>query len=803
MKFLRFSLSEQELPTAIQEKLKALPNTPGVYEMKNEDDETLYVGKAKNLKNRVKSYFLPSAKHSPRIQKLIEKTQDLTWTETSSEVEALVLETNLIKEKRPKFNILMRDDKNFVYIKVTVNEDFPRIFTVRRMIKDGAKYFGPKTSTSSVHKTIDLLQTLFRFRSTPLEITEESPGKVEVKSAGNTKYPCLNFHLKKCDAPCIGNITKEEYAKKIEGSLRFLKGEYKEVLKDLEEQMKQLAMDGKFELAAKIRDQLFAVQKISEKQLASAPDEFSADIIGTVEKFGRAFFHVFSIREGKIINSETFSVDLGSGGKVESENSDSRLQEALSAFLRDHAERVADSPKALVVDGELLEEGKEVWEDFLREKFEHAVEVSLPQKGKRKKLLDLAAKNALSYAERNAASFIKHNEDIDKTLKTLQEKLGMENFPKRIECYDISHFSGTETVASMVVFDEGGPKTSDYRYFNIKSLERGEIDDFASLQEALTRRLARLPEPISENLEFGKITRKSDFIALRQAQGDKIGGELCSKIAFSEKTLQKVTESYFYGIFDRSSQKLRPTRKKKGAKKESVEKKLIGHAFLQKTSEIKVVKILLFDAPENTKEVFLKSLLDSLSGYEMKVENLREEDVPIFEKYSFLPLSQGEGRGEGVSLTKKATKKSRESLEQVPDLLVIDGGKGQLSSVCKVLKNSPYSEKISICSLAKREEEVFLPNKKDSINIEKNSPEGKLLQQIRDEAHRFAITKNRSDREKSAQKSLLDEISGIGPKTKKQLKEKFGGVVGIRNASDIELLEVVSEKVLKKLRESL
>lgn len=759
----------------IQARLAKLPSQSGVYEMKNEEGETLYVGKAKNLKNRVKSYFLASAKHSPRINKLLEKTHDLSWTETSSELEALVLESNLIKEKRPKFNILLRDDKSFLYIKVSLQEDFPRIFSTRRIVRDGSLYFGPKTSASAVHKTLELLQNIFLFRTTPLEITELGEGKVSVKSLGNTKYPCLNFHLKKCEAPCIGNISKKEYRNRIDQAIRFLKGDYHAVEQGIESSMKKAALEKNFERAAHFRDLLLAIRSIAERQIVSAPDELSADVVGSFEKFGRAFFHVFSIRDGKVINSETFPMPC-----------EEDFSECLNAFLREHSERVADAPKNLVLSPAIFpKEEKEVWEFFFREAWGHKVDISLPQKGKRHNLMKLAEQNAESYAMRNAASFLKKEESSDETLALLQKKLSLPAIPKRIECYDISHFGGTETGASMVVFEDGEAKNEDYRHFSIHTLERGKIDDFASLREVLSRRLLRLPKILPEKKSVALVSRKKDFqiftplSPLPPLEGQKIWG------LFEEKDAKKILLG---GIF----------------------------FFLHTKDQIECsspIHIPSYEFSENEVQILLEHFIKTQKA-DTLFWRMETKWKPLFERLGFLPFSLSKKsillpeallkeNPETLYFLSPPKKKKQESFEKVPDLIVIDGGKGQLSSAYSSLLSSPYGQQIAICSLAKKYEEVFIPKASKPINITKDSPEGKLLQRIRDEAHRFAITKNRIDREKTAQKSLLDSISGIGGKTKKLLLQTFGDIGGIRSAPDEELLKVVSKKVLLSIRENL
>ncbi len=748
-------------PRKIQKALINLPHLPGVYEMLNEDGETLYAGKAKNLKKRVQTYFRPSAHLGPRLKKMREKTKDITWTEVSSEGEALILESNIIKEKRPKFNILLRDDKNFAYFCITLAEDFPRILFTRRIVKDGSLYFGPKTSAASVRKTIDLLRDIFLFRSTHLEITEIKPGKVEVRNPGNIKYPCLNFHIGKCAAPCIGNISKIEYRERIDKAIRFLRGHVQETLKELEENMKSAAEKKQFEKAARIRDLYTAVQSISQRQIVSAPDELSADVLGGIQKFGRSFFHLFQIRDGKVISSETFSLP---------NSSDEDATEGLCAFLREHADRSADTPKNIVVSEKVFPSAeRNVWEEFFTSKWNQNVKISLPQKGKRKKLLDLAEQNAMSYAMRNAASFIKHEEDIEKTLDTLQKKLGMKQFPKRIECYDISHLGGTETVGSMVVFQDGEAKNSEYRRFKLRSVEQGEIDDYKSMEEVLFRRLSHFPEELPEEYKIQKLRSKKDQEMVRvilKKQKQKTG----KKIHIDEFLILK-KEKEIAGVLQSQKEKKKDT------------------------EEIKFVW-----AEKGLACFLLKKFIETSESKKLFLDKNLSLRIPM-EKLEQFGFADEAGKLVYKNIGKK--KKAKDSLEKKPDLIVIDGGKGQLSSAYKILKKFPEVRRVALCSLAKKNEEVYVPGRSKPIAITKSSSEGKLLQRIRDEAHRFAVTYHKSLHQKSQQKSVLDDIAGVGPKTKKKLLNTFGSVHGIREASDKDLLRVVSHKILTILRRAL
>lgn len=734
----------------LESLLKTLPDLPGVYEMKNEEGETLYVGKAKNLKNRVRSYFHISSSHSVRIQKMVEKVHHIEWTTVSSEWEALVLESNLIKQKRPKFNVLLRDDKNFSYIRVSVQEDFPMITLTRRVVSDGALYFGPKTSASSIRKTIDLLQEILRFRTTPLDLSLDRDGKVVVKNGGNTKYPCLNFHLKKCDAPCIGAISKEDYRQKVIQAVAFLKGDTFLLEQSLQEKMMKYATEGKFEMAAKIRDYLFSLQNISQKQLVSAPTDFSADVIGVHSQYGYVFFHVFVFRQGKVINSETFPFAL-----PQNDNSEEAIQEAVERFLQEYNHYTSESPSSLLLENTYVSDVLE-WEEYLKNLFGKKVEILFPQKGDKRKLLDLAHQNAEGYAKRHVASFLKNEEDEEETLKTLQQKLGMSHFPKRIECYDISHFSGEKTYASMVVFENGLPKNKDYRIFSIASLAHREINDFASLEEALRRRLFRLPKRLPEKTKWEKVTRKKDLSLL-----------------YPEEIPEGIPEWWALFILEEDGKKMY---------KET--------AFWKEKTEIET-HYYFPDAFDHSSFFWISPLL------------LKDADTDCFLHTSFdIEFLNAEKLSDNFWKRPKGLLPDS-SFSTVPDIILIDGGKGQLSVTNAVLQSTEYADRITICSLAKEEEVVFVPGNSAPIALAKNSSEGKLLQRLRDEAHRFAITKNRTEREKVAQRSVLDEIKGLGPKTKKQLKQAFGNIVGIANASDEDLLQYVSKPVLQELRKKI
>jgi excinuclease ABC subunit C len=763
----------------VEESLKHLPSNSGVYEMKTENNTSLYIGKAKNLRNRVKSYFQKSNNHSSRIKKLIEKIKYVEWTETRSETEALLLENNLIKDKKPKFNILLRDDKTYAFIKIT-NEDFPRVIKVRKVLKDGGKYFGPKTSTTEVNKTIDLLQNIFLFRKSDLDI-KEIEGR-SVVSASNKKYPCLYYHLKKCHAPCIGNISKKEYGLKIEKVLLFLRGHTKEIEKSLYEEMMQTARESNFEKATKLRDYLKIIKNISEKQIISAPDNLSADVIGIYTNYGHVFFHLFSIREGKVINSETISMSIY-GEDILKPVSFLSQKESLQSFLSSYKNKVSTLPKNIILDEKFFDEEEIIlWQNFLENELNQSIKINIPKKGKRKELIILANQNAESYAKRHSVSFLKQEDNTQEVLETLQSQLKMETLPKRIECYDISHFSGEKTVSSMIVFENGKPKNSDYRSFTIKSLQNKEIDDFKSLAETLFRRLNKLPEKYPDNWRIEKIKRLKDFKNISVLNNDI---NYYSTINQSKKT-------YIYGFFIID---------KKGTK---LNKIFQNKYFIIITKDIHLNKVQLFLNNEKTQEreyfFLLKEVFEKELFLICEIITKNKLIIEYIESIGFIKYEKKWIR------ESKSTKNKKDSFLSIPNLIVIDGGKGQLSSTYSILKNNEYAKNIKICSIAKREEEIFSINENGEIyktEIKKDSKEGYLLQNIRDEAHRFAIDKNRKGREISAQKSILDNIQGLGPKGKKLLKINLGSIEQIRNASDEDLLKYINIKTLKNLREVL
>jgi excinuclease ABC subunit C len=754
-----------------------IPTDPGCYIFRGEDNEILYVGKAKHLRNRVKSYFSKNEK-SPKTTALVKKITHIETRIVRSEMEALILENNLIKEHLPKYNILLRDDKNFLYLRIT-NEDFPRIEITRRIVRDGSTYIGPHTSAKKFRSMIAFCQKIFKVRTCKLEFD----GTKVVKNPESRKLPCLDFHIQKCSGPCSGEISKEEYKADVERMKKFLKGETKEVLENLREKMMLFAKEKQFEAAAKIRDLMESISSSTEKQRVEVSDLTPRDFVHLYREKNKTFCALLAFRHGKLLNQTTVPLH------AEEWESDAEI---IEKFLLQWHEKTDDHPIEIVVPVPI--ENTDVLAELLQAK------IVLPQKGEKMRILEIAERNA-----RQAASVAQVEEQAQaeifaKALPELAEKLGLETSPRRIECYDISHFSGTNTVASQVIFIDGVPRKNEYRRFKLQSLKPGEIDDFKALKEILERRMRGLTSGVEQNDENEKWARKNEKI-LQQL-------ELLATV------LKDVDWALFGGL---------------GAAL-SIGKFWREHKdfdiFVTKKhwkSTLKIFAEARFEAEEHNEHFFtftkkgfppidISPLGEDLPLGKFTKKNIIKEPILVGKTEVFLLNLQS------LLAIKQSLKESREDprdeldIEVIehamrennapasPDLIVIDGGKGQLSSVLKVLPPEFHNK---VISLAKREEEVFVPGKSEPLEIDPDSAASKLLQRCRDEAHRFAISFNRSLREKSATKSILDEIDGIGGVTRKKLLQTFGSVRDVRNASDEELLKVVSQKQLEALRKNL
>lgn len=448
----------------ISEELKKLPEKPGVYIMHDESDAIIYVGKAIVLKNRVRQYFQSSRNLTPKIQKMVSHITRFEYIVTDSELEALVLECNLIKEHRPKYNTMLKDDKAYPYIKVTVAEDFPRVILSHQMKKDGAKYFGPYTSKTSVRDTIELLQKIYKIRNCNRVISEGS----------NPTRSCLNYHINQCSAPCEKCVSKEEYSVQIREVLDFLGGNYGKVMKHLESKMKEASMAMEYEAAAGYRDLLFSVKNIAQKQKITNSDMQDRDVVACYSDINQAIIQVFFIRGGKLLGREHFHMEVA----VEERESD-----IVSEFLKQYYGGTPFIPASIMVRDEL--EDKEILEKWLTGKRGHKVEILVPKKGTKEKLVELARENAKLVLEKDLENIKIENIKTVGAVKDICEKLGV-GYASRIEAYDISNISGTDSVGSMIVYVDGKPKRSDYRKFRIKWVKGS--NDYASMREVLLRR---------------------------------------------------------------------------------------------------------------------------------------------------------------------------------------------------------------------------------------------------------------------------------------------------------------------------
>jgi excinuclease ABC subunit C len=612
-----------EVKEKLQKTLDTLPKKPGVYIMRNVKGRVVYVGKAVNLASRVRSYFHVSAQENAKTRRLVAEIDSIEWIVTDSEVEALILEANLIKKHRPRFNVRLKDDKRYPYLKVT-NEDFPKVLITRRMNRDGARYFGPYTSTSALRETLDLLRRLFPYRTCDRVIT------------GDDRRACLYYDLKLCLAPCIGAADKAEYDVMIHQLLRFMGGETEEVMEALMEDIQKASTDLKFERAAQLRDRYQALQHVMERQRIITTAATNQDVVAMACDNGNACVEVFFVRNGKLLGREYFVME---GGGCEDD------EEIVTAFLEQFYTEAAMVPPEILLPAQVAEAA--VIEQWLRNKRGDVVYLTVPREGPGRELLNLASENATETLRMLKAQWEMDKHRSEGALNELEEALALPRPPVRIECYDISTTQGVEVVGSMVVFEHGVAKKSHYRRFKIRTVV-GQ-DDFASMREVLMRR------------------------------------------------------------FDR-----------------------------------------------------------------------------------WRRISSGELRGTRGS----------QAWAKLPDLLVVDGGKGQLGVAFEVLEAFELEDQVPAVGLAKRHEEVFLPDRRVPVLFDPSAPGILLLRRIRDEAHRFAITYHRRRRRKRGLASQIDQIPGIGPVKRKALLKHFGSLHAIQTATEEELQEVegISEVLATNIR---
>ncbi len=626
--------------------LRQLPASPGVYLMKDADGRVLYVGKADLLRNRVRSYFGSKGALDARILRMTQEVADVDYIVTDTVSEAFLLEGNLIKEHRPRFNIRLRDDKSYPFVKVTLGEDFPRIVRTRKLARDGSRYFGPYASASSVDDTLKLLRKIFPFRTCNLEIPE---GKRVLER------PCLLYYINRCQGPCIQAVEKAPYRATIGRIVDFLDGKQEGIADELRNEMELHAEALRFEQAAAARDKLRAVERTIEQQKVAAYSRAEQDVVGMAREEGEACLQLFVIRNGKMIGREHFIVENAR---------DATDGEVLGSFLQQYYS-VTERPPREVLLPALPAQADELTA-FLGERRGSRVALHVPERGEKRRLLALATQNAVEALAKERAEWLADTEKRDEALGGLAAALGLPRPPERIECYDMSNIQGTSAVGSMVVFVNGRPEPREYRRFRIRSGETP--DDFRMMAEVLRRRFSRA----------SRLRAETGALSLAAVGADEV--------------------------------------------------------------------------PESI-----------------------EED--------------GEGRrrgGEGWAL---------------PDLVIVDGGKGQLSAAVGVLQELAMTD-LPLAGLAKRFEELYVPGRSEPIVLPRRSQALYLVQRIRDEAHRFAITYHRNVRGKRALASVFDEVAGIGPARKRALLKRFGSVRRIREASVEEVAATpgVGREVAERLK---
>lgn len=695
--------------------LKNIPDQPGIYKFYNIDKEVIYVGKAKSLKSRIKQYFKKNYSHSTRTKKLVENIVDIKFIAVDSELEASILETSVIKQLQPKYNVIMKDDKNYIYIKIT-NEDFPRIQLVRKIEKDNAKYIGPKSARVKVESTLNLLKKIFAYRHCNLDIAINTNKKLIITNK-TIKYPCLDYHINRCIGPCVGKCTIEEYKKIIQKVVDFLEGRGENVIKDLKEEMMVFANEKKFEKAARLRDKITEIEKLMERQKVSDPNRKDTDIINYIITHNKAYFNLFQIRDGKLIGQENFILS------AESIDDNSINDEVLEAFTKQYYEISTDIPKEILIPHDI--ENKNELLEIIRIETNKKPKIIIPKIGDKNKLLEMSLNNARIYADRNKPSWQEESELTIKANEELQKTLGLTKKIKRIECYDISHLSGTETVGSMIVFENGAPKKGQYRKFILKTV-KNKPDDYKSLKEILYRRISKIAlKENTKDYKFKKARIKD------QKEITKLSKNLIINIKKSNlkeySILEKNEKIACIGAVKEHSEKIHEIYSLWSNKKEKnpqLEEKLIRNII--KSSKQK--RLYLISDSKN-KEYYLTIGFEEIktNPEELKSNSKIKKDPNstylVYDKYKH---------------------KTDESFAKTPDLIIIDGGKGQLSAGKEILEKLNF--KIPYISLAKKYEEIFIPNRKTSLILDKTNEALKLLQRARDEAHRFAISFQRKRR---------------------------------------------------------
>ncbi len=751
----------------LRKRVARASTEPGVYRWKNKDGDILYVGKAKNLRNRLRSYVQNDASkgQGPWRQSFYKQIADFDVTVTNTELEALVLETNLIKEIRPKYNVLMKDDKHYVYIEVTVAEPYPRIALERRMQDPKAKYFGPFLSAWETKQALEMLNEIFNFRACKESIAalNRAEGDTEAVYNSGKLRPCLDYQIGRCCGTCAGVVSPKEYRSRIDQVMHFFKGDYKPVIDQGKELMKQAAAEKKFERAARLRDMLGIIESLQERQLVSDTSGEDVDVIGVAVLSGKAHAVLMRKRAGKLIGEEQFSL-MGSAESV---------ADVLDQLLPQYYDAAADIPDAVIIGEEIPD--RDVFESFLSHIKGTKVKVIVPERGRKSQLLELAEKNAHEKAKQAEATWEAESRNIEAALEELQSTLELGDIPKRIEGYDISHTGGTETVGSMVVMIDGKPRNDQYRNFTIHTMAKGVIDDYRSLKEVLTRRLRHLTNAFE-----------------REKQAWEQQGIIVGKCLKADATQLPEGSDYKEWIVVRHDGQIVARARMTGTLSTTELKDVwTDESF----GDGQLLPFLIRSILHSRKKGKIYSLVDL--AYEQAYGSLGFRHV--IKPPSFIADRVNE---QSICLVYDPVQhKTDGSLASKPDLLVIDGGKGQLSTVVEVLSSLELA--IPVIGLAKREEEVFVPGVSTSILFPQDSAAKFLLMRLRDEAHRFA-NRHRSRRaHRTAFRSQLDSIPGISPETQQELLTRFGSVEAIRRLDDQTLSEVLNPQQIAAIREVL
>ncbi|MFC2013696.1 excinuclease ABC subunit UvrC [Chloroflexota bacterium] len=601
----------------LTEQLKRLPTSPGVYLMRDTEGNILYVGKAANLRNRVRSYFTARQKLLPKLQRMIARVKDIYFFVTNSEQEAFILELNLIKRHHPRYNVRLKDDKSFPYLKIDLDEDWPRVYVTRRLEEKGGRYFGPFASAKSVRQTMKMIKGIFPFRSCSRSVTTTD------------SRPCLEYHIRRCLGPCVGAVNQQEYAELIKQVILFLEGRRGKVVQELESKMKDAAGALDFEKAALLRDQIQAVNRVVEGQRIATAVRGEQDVIALADDKDQACVQVYFVRVGKLIGRESFILQ---GTRYESHS------QIMTSFVKQFYDSAPHIPPLLLLQYPV--EDTKIIESWLQGKRRAKVHIQVPRQGNKKQLVDTVAVNAQHGLEQLKIKQLAAPKALEAALDEIERELNLPHPPLRMECYDISDIQGTAAVGSMVVFDSGKPKPSHYRRFRIRTVSGA--DDYAMFQEMLKRRFKR-----------------------------------------------------------------------------------------SQTS-----------------------------------------NTPTPDTWAILP-----------------------------DLVLIDGGKGQLNSALAAMREMGVSS-VPVASIAKENEDIFIPHKAEPIALPRQSQGLQLLERLRDEAHRFALAYHQRVHKKEIFTSALDAIPGIGPKRKRALLKQFGSVQAIQKASIEELAAArgMTESLVKKIK---